>query len=89
MNLAHILLLALAITATPAMPAHAAATDAEHARLAPLAGRWTVIQTMWVAPGKPPQIDRGSAVVSPVLGGSRLRKELHIDAKDKPFDGLG
>jgi len=44
---------------------------------------------MWVAAGKPPQIDRGSAVVSPVLGGSRLRQELHIDAKDKPFDGLG
>lgn len=84
------LLLALAIAAMPL--ASFAATpppDAEHARLATLAGRWDVVQTMWTSPGKAPQVDRGSATITPVLNGSRLRQELHIDAKDKPFDGLG
>ena len=84
------LLLAFAIAATPL--ASFAATrqpDAEHARLATMAGRLNVVQTMWASPGKAPQVDRGSALISPVLNGSRLRQELHIDAKDKPFDGLG
>ena len=84
------LLVAFAIAATPL--ASFAATpqpDAEHARLATLAGRWNVVQTMWTSPGKAPQVDCGSAVILPVLGGSRLRQELHIDAKDTPFDGLG
>lgn len=84
------LLFTLAIAATPlATSAATPQPDAEHARLATLAGHWTVVQTMWTSPGKAPQVDRGSAMITPVLNASRLRQELHIDARDKPFDGLG
>lgn len=83
------LLLTLALIVAPMAPSRAATLDAEHARLATLAGRWNVTQSMWASPGKAPQVDRGNAVVTPVLNGSRLRQELHIDAPDKPFDGLG
>ena len=79
-------LMAAAMFATLAT---AAPVDAEHATLARLAGHWSVKQTLWTAPGQPPAIDQGDADFTMVLDGRHLRQDLHIAAKDKPFEGLG
>ena len=69
--------------------AHAAPLDAEHAALAQLAGHWSVKQSYWTNPDKPPTVDAGEADLAMVLDGRHLRQTLHIAAKDKPFEGLG
>lgn len=65
------------------------APDAGPRQLAALAGRWSVIQSMWSDPAKPPAIDQGVATFTPILGGRHLRQELRIDAKDAAFEGVG
>jgi hypothetical protein len=63
--------------------------DPQHARLASMAGRWTVKQSLWMKPGEQPHVDHGTATLGMVLNGRHLRQDLHIDSPDKPFDGLG
>lgn len=53
-----------------------------------LTGRWSVRQSLWTDPAKPPAIDRGMATFTPILAGHHLRQELRVDS-DKPFEGLG
>lgn len=83
----------MATKAPPAAQAHASgsasAVDQEHARLATMAGRWDVKQSLWEQSGQAPHVDHGTAVFSLVLDGRHLRQNLHIDAPAKPFDGLG
>lgn len=69
--------------------AEAEPLDAEHAALARLAGHWTVKQSYWTSPDKPPVVDPGEADLAMVLDGRHLRQELRIAGKDKPFQGLG
>jgi hypothetical protein len=71
------------------MAAPATPLDAEHAALARFAGRWSVKQSYWTSPDRPPVVDRGEADLAMVLDGRHLRQDLRIDAKDKPFQGLG
>jgi hypothetical protein len=75
--------------ASTAQPAATHPTTPELARLAALAGRWSVRQSMWTEPSAPPVVDRGRATFTAVLGGRHLRQELQIDAAAKPFQGLG
>lgn len=58
-------------------------------RLDWLAGQWTVRQSMWTDPAKPPAVDNGSAAFTAVLGGRHLRQDLRVDSAGKPFEGLG
>jgi hypothetical protein len=58
-------------------------------RLNALAGHWTVRQSMWTDPAKPPAIDVGEATLTPVLGGRHLRQDLRIDSPTGAFRGLG
>jgi len=74
-------------TATADAPT-AQAGDPVRARLAALAGRWTVRQTLWTASDKPPAVDEGTAVFTIVLAGHHLRQELRVDSAT-PFEGLG
>ncbi|MGN2246406.1 DUF1579 family protein [Frateuria sp. GZRR35] len=61
----------------------------ELARLNALAGRWDVRQSMWSDPARPPAVDRGEAILTPVLGGRHLRQDLRIDSPKGTFRGLG
>lgn len=70
-------------------PAASTSLDEQHDRLAALAGRWSVKQSFWTSPDAAPAVDRGSATFCMILGSRHLRQNLHIDAADKPFDGLG
>lgn len=91
------LLLLIAITApvyggekapqAPA-PSNSAAVGDAHRRLAELTGLWRVKQSLWLAPGQPPQIDSGTALFTMVLGGRHLQQDLRIDSST-PFQGLG
>jgi hypothetical protein len=83
------LALAAMIGTMIATGAHAAPLDAEHAALARLAGHWSVRQSYWTSPDKPPAVDQGEADLAMVLDGRHLRQTLRIAAKDKPFEGLG
>jgi len=80
---------ALTLAAMIATGAYAAPLDAEHAALARLAGHWSVKQSYWTSPDKPPVLDQGEADLAMVLDGRHLRQTLRIAAKDKPFEGLG
>lgn len=72
----------------PAPSAAAGAIGDEHRRLAELAGRWRVKQSLWLAAGQPPQIDSGTALFTSVLGGRHLQQDLRIGSSP-PFQGLG
>ncbi|GAB3100492.1 hypothetical protein GCM10027159_24090 [Lysobacter terrae] len=74
-------------THAPATSTTGAVGDAHH-RLAELAGLWRVKQSLWLAPGQPPQIDSGTALLTVVLGGRHLQQDLRIDSST-PFQGLG
>lgn len=78
-----------AVPAPRSAQASPGAPGAELQRLDALAGRWTVRQTMWTDAAKPPVVDHGTATFTAILGGRHLRQELHIDSKEKPFDGVG
>ncbi|NIJ18975.1 hypothetical protein FHS95_000644 [Sphingomonas naasensis] len=65
----------------------AVAPDREHRLLAALAGKWAVKQSFWLAPGKPPRRDEGTAELAMVLNGRHLRQNLHI-ADGTDFEGL-
>jgi hypothetical protein len=78
---------ALALMFSTASPAEE--PGPQHQQLAALAGRWTVMQSMWSGANEAPKIDRGSATFSRVLGGRHLRQDLQIDSPGRPFEGLG
>jgi hypothetical protein len=86
--------LAIALVATlvavtaPAAAQQRETPDAEHQLLASLAGKWTVTQSYWAVPGKPPKIDHGSAELAMILAGRHLRQTVRID-DGTSFEGLG
>ena len=71
----------------PAGPSNAVAPQLR--QLDGLAGHWTVRQSMWSNPAKPPTVDNGSAIFTAVLGGRHLRQDLRVDSAGKTFKGLG
>ncbi|HEX7732363.1 MAG TPA: DUF1579 family protein [Rhodanobacter sp.] len=89
-HLAHCLSAFVALSAiAAALPCAAAQAPASAARsLDWLAGRWDVRQSFWTDAARPPAVDAGSAVFTPVLEGRHLRQELAI-ASATPFHGLG
>ncbi|AXK72816.1 DUF1579 domain-containing protein [Lysobacter sp. TY2-98] len=66
----------------------AIAQDDGHRQLAEFAGLWTVRQSLWLDAGKPPQIDPGTALFTPVLGGRQLQQDLRVSSRE-PFQALG
>jgi hypothetical protein len=64
-------------------------TGAEHAALAKDAGEWDVQESMWMAPGTPPQTSSGHATIAPTLDGKWFRQDYRGEMMGKPFTGLG
>jgi hypothetical protein len=62
---------------------------AEHARLKPLAGSWSVKSKMWMKPGDAPQESAGSSYYSWILDGRWLRDDFKGDMGGMVFVGLG
>ena len=65
----------------------AATPGPQHAQLAEhFAGNWDVAMTIWMEPGAPPVSQRGTAVVSSVLGGRQLRQDFKGTFMGAPFE---
>ncbi|MGY1530814.1 DUF1579 domain-containing protein [Luteimonas sp. A649] len=68
----------------------AATPGAEHAQLAEhFAGSWDVAMSIWMEPDAPPVSQRGTATISPVLGGRQLRQDFKGTFMGAPFEGTG
>jgi len=66
-----------------------ASPNANHEKLAKMAGNWTTKTTFWAAPGAPPQESEGTAELQMILGGRYLEQRHHGSLMGQPFEGLG
>jgi len=60
-----------------------------HARLARLAGSWTVKTKSWMDPSQPPEETTGSCDYRMVLGGRYLEQRFEGTNMGQPFSGIG
>jgi len=60
-----------------------------HARLAKLAGSWTVKTKSWMDPAQPPEETTGTCEFRMVLGGRYLEQRFEGTAMGQPFSGIG
>jgi hypothetical protein len=60
-----------------------------HKKLDPLVGSWTARNTMWMEPGKPPEVTEGTAEQKWVLGGRYLEQRYEGTMMGQPFSGVG
>ena len=67
----------------------AAAVGPQHRQLHWFAGRWKERIQMWMEPGQPAQVERGTAVVRPMLGGRFMEMRHSGRFMGKPMHGLG
>lgn len=66
-----------------------AAPNANHEKLAKMAGSWTTQTAFWAAPGAPPQVSVGTAELKMILGGRYLEQRQTGKLMGQPFEGLG
>ena len=68
----------------------AATPGAEHAQLAEhFAGTWDVAMTFWMDAEAPPITEKGSATITPILGGRQLHQDFKGAFMGMPFEGIG
>ena len=60
-----------------------------HKRLDAFVGSWTTKNTMWMEPGKPPEVTEGTADQKWVLGGRYLEQRYEGTMMGQPFSGIG
>jgi hypothetical protein len=59
------------------------------AGMARYVGRWDVETRYWHVPGQPPEVTRGQAVYTMILGGRYLRSRYTGTSMGQPFEGMG
>ena len=69
--------------------AKAAAPGEQHKQLGALAGTWMAEVKSWMAPGQPPMTAKGSATITPILGGRYIREDFSGEFMQMPFTGMG
>jgi hypothetical protein len=67
----------------------AAAVGPQHRQLQWFKGRWKEHVQIWMQPGRPPQIEQGTAEVRPVLGGRFMEMRQRGHFMGKPMHGIG
>ena len=60
-----------------------------HKALDPLVGEWSAEVKLWMAPGAPPNITKGTAKSTWILGGWFVQQEFNGEFMGKPFRGIG
>ncbi len=66
-----------------------AAVGENHTLLAGMAGEWTSVTKMWMAPGQPPQESPGTTVNTMIMGGRYLHSVHKSTVMGQPFEGIG
>lgn len=61
----------------------------EHAKLASLAGTWTVRSIYWMAPDAKPESGEGTAVRTMIFDGRVLREDFTGEYQGQPYIGIG
>ena len=62
---------------------------AHHLAMKDMAGTWTAVASMYMEPGKPPMVSRGTEVNTLVAGGLWLKSELKAPMMGQLFEGHG
>lgn len=66
------------------------ATPSEgHKKLDALVGNWAAKNSMWMEPGKPPQVAEGTSEIRWMLGGRFLEQRYEGTFMGMPFSGIG
>lgn len=60
-----------------------------HKKLDAFVGSWTAKNTLWMEPGKPPEVTDGTAEQKWVLGGRYVEQRYEGKMMGQPFSGLG
>jgi len=67
-----------------------AATPGEaHKKLDDMVGSWESESQMWMAPGQPPTVSKGTSEMKWILGGRFLQQELTGEMMGMPMNGIG
>lgn len=67
----------------------AASPGEMHLQLGKMAGDWTFVNKMWMAPGQPPMESRGTMHGETILGGRYVRTVWKGEFMGQPFEGQG
>jgi hypothetical protein len=68
----------------------AAATPGEaHKKLNNMVGSWETSTSMWMAPGQPSEVTKGTAEMKWVLDGRFVLQEYHGEMMGRPMSGMG
>ena len=67
----------------------AATPSGAHKKLDDLAGSWETESHMWMAPGQPPSVSKGTAEMKWILGGRFLQQEMSGVMMGMPMQGIG
>jgi len=66
----------------------AATLTDEHAFLKQFVGQWDVVTKWWMAPNTEPNVSKGTAVDTMIMGGKFLREDFRGTMMGRPFEGL-
>jgi hypothetical protein len=69
--------------------AEAGQPGAEHKKLEPFIGDWSVTVRLWTDPSQPPAEAKGSVERKWILGGRFVQENTKIDCDGKSFEGMG
>src|SRR5262245_41369394 len=67
----------------------AARPTREHDLLKQLSGDWKLEIRWWMDPSQPAELSKGSARITPILGGRFIKEEVRSKGKWGPFEGSG
>lgn len=66
-----------------------ASPGAKHKALDSMVGTWDTVTRMWMAPGAPPSVEKGTTTTKWVLGGRWLASESSGSMMGMPMQGIG
>lgn len=67
----------------------ASSPNEHHKSFAGMVGKWNTENTMWMAPGAPPMVSKGTAEISLILDGRFLKQEAKGEFMGGPYSGSG
>lgn len=60
----------------------------EHEKFKDMVGKWDAETKMWMMPGAPPEVSKGTAEFRLLFGGRYIEQKFACDMNGQPFEGL-